>query len=593
MKKHILMLLCALVMLATPALAQENAYDKPITYAKSLLTEVFGYTQEEADAFEFKVTETDTQWQAQFSPKEHPEWIYYGTFQKADGGFLGSGSPFHTNYRKYPGENGIRDVLRAAAKNRWFADWSAAAKAAFGDMMLKMGISSTSALQVGLADKNYPAAQAVDDYFVSCYGEKYEWTPAVYQWRDQVLASNGFKLELAATDIASRQGIHTRPVQDDSKVWTTTVTEFLGEIPAELSQAFSHPKLEGWTGLCGAVLTFEGSSQASLPVERGLAAFAKGEERLLVVLYRESKSDTWSVSPVGEHALLKNRDFFITYDGQKHLFIIEYPVSGFESESFGCELVFMGKAEYPQPLCKLIDYRRTNRETGSGVVIDSEGERMQAGVYWYHVTTYQPDNPVKEEIAPAIVPHYLDFINAAQFPKSAEDCLKAATQSFKLPDGYGVTSGVHLRAETSSHSADLGMYEPGTLVQVLETLSGDSYPWYRVRAGLAEGYMSSTYVTYGNSADIAGALSISRPLSVAKVKQACALKTGTGWLDGTVMDLPAGEKMHVIATCGDWLHVVVPQEEIGWVMDVNGTDGYVKASEVMQAATSIQIDWLE
>jgi hypothetical protein len=593
MKKHLMTLLCALLIMTIPALAQESAYDKPITHAKSLLTEVFGYTQEEADAFEFHVTETDTQWKVQFNPKEHPEWIYTGAFNKADDKFAGSSTPFHTNYRKYPGENGIRDTLRAAEKNHWFSQWNEAAKSALGEIMNRMNISPNSALQAGLTDINYTAAQAVDDFFLSCFGESYMWPPAVYQWRGEVLKANSLSLVPTAFDISSRRGIRTRIVQAGGETYSTTVTEFLGEMPADFSQAFSHKKLEGWTGLCGAVLTFGESSKTHMPVERGLAAFAKGDERLLVALYRKSSTDEWSVSPVGGDALMKSRNFFITYDGQKHLFIIEYPISGFESEWFGCQLVFSGRAEYSQPLCKLIDYRRTNRETGSGVVIDSEGGQMQAGVYWYHIISYQPGIPAKEEIVPVIIPDYLDYIDAAQFPKSAEECLKAAAQTFTLPEGYGVTHGVHLRAKASSHSADLGMYEPGTLVQVLETLPGSQFPWYHVRAGLAEGYMSGSYVTYGSSADIAEALAVSLPLHVAKANKACALKKGTGWLDGSVMDITTGTKMHVIATCGDWLHVVVPQGDIGWMMDINGTDGYVKASDVTQADTSIQLDWLD
>jgi hypothetical protein len=592
MKRLFTTFLCALLLLAVPALAQEGAHDKTITHAKSLLTEVFGYTQQEADAFEFTVTETDTQWLVEFSPKEHPEWIYTGAFNKADDKFAGSSTPFHTSYNEYPGENGIRDTLRDAEKNHWFSQWNDASKAAFGDKMQKMNISINYALQAGLTDKNYTAAQALDDFFFSCYGERYMWSPAVYQWRDEVLKANSLSLVPEAFNISTRQGIHTRTVQDRGTASPFTATEFLGEIPPELTQAFTHPKLEGWTSLCGAVLTADESVKTPLPEERGLAAFAKGDERLLVALYRESPADAWSVSPVGVKALFPNRDFFITYDGQKHQFVIEYPISGFESESFGCEFVFMVRKVYPQPMCRLIEYRRSNRETGSGVIIDSDGGQMQAGAYWYHVITYQPGSTAKEEIVPAIFPGYLDYVDAAQFPKSAEECHTASAQSFTLPDGYGVTQGVHLRAETSSHSADLGMYEPGTLVQVLETLPGDPYPWYRVRVGLLEGYMSSTYVTYGSSADIAGAL-LHKPLNVAKAKKACALKKGTGWLDGPVMDITAGTKMHVIATCGDWLHVVIPQGEIGWAMDVKGTYGYVKASDVVQAGSSIQLDWME
>ena len=594
MARRFLVLLCALFMLALPALAQEGTrYDKPIMGAISNLTEVYGYTLEEAEAFDFTVTETDSQWQVQFSPKEHPEWIYTGAFRKPDGGYIsGNSTPFHTNYRKYPGEGGIRDVLNAALQNRWFVEWSEAARSAFVDMMLRMNITPSYALQSGLANKDYPAAQAVEDFFLSCYGDRYGWPPVLYQWRDEVLAKNGLVLEPASSDPASRQGIQTRTMRTGDGTWTYTVTEFLGEIPAELSQAFSHTMLEGWTGLCGALLTFNGSSQASLPADRGMAAFAKGEERLLVALYRKSPSEGWSVAPIGEKALLKNRDFFIACDGHELLFIIEYPISGSESESFECQLVYMGGTGDPQPICRLMAYRRINRETGSGVVIGSGSGWPQGGNYWY-ITTYQPDHPAQEENVPAFVPEYLEYIDAEQFPKSAESCRQAAAGAFTLPEGYGVVSGVHLRAQTSSHSADLGMYETGALVQVLKTLPGDPSPWYRVRAGQVEGYMSSSYVQYENSADAAGMLFRYVPLRVAKVKQDCALKKGTGWLDGKIIDLSAGTKMHVIATKGDWLHIMIPQGEIGWVMDVNGTDGYVKAAEVVQAATPIRLDWME
>jgi hypothetical protein len=588
-------LLCAMLLLSPAALAQESAYDKPITYAKSLLTEVYGYTQAEADVFVFQVTDTDTEWKVQFHPQEHPEGIYTGAFGKADGAFSGASSPFHTEYNKYPGENSIRDTLRAASQNQWFSTWNDAAKAAFGEYMPRMGITPSYSLQTGLQDSGYPAAQAVDDFFLSCYGEKSGWTQAVGEWHDEVLKENSLTLTPAAIDMDSRRGIRTHTAKGTNSDWTYTVTEFLSQTPPELAQVISHPQLTGWTNLCGALMTFDkpAGSKGSPPEDRGLAAFAKGDERLLVMLYREQSSEKWLIAPVGLKALLNNRDFYIAYDGQEGCFSIEYPISGFESEAFRCDVVLKRGAENLQPICKLKDYRRINRETGYSLTIDSEGGRLQAGDYWYHITTVEPGKPARAENVPAIEPDCLEFINVNGFPKNAEECRQAAAKSYTLPDGYGVAAGAHLRAETSSHSADLGMVEPGTLVQVLETVSGNPYPWYRVQIGFAQGYMSSTYVTYGSSADIAGAISLSGPLHVAKAKHDCALKKGTGWFDGSVADLKAGTKMHVIAVCGDWLYVVIPQGALGWVMDVNGTYGYVKASDVMRAATEIQLDWLE
>ena len=51
--------------------------------------------------------------------------------------------------------------------------------------------------------------------------------------------------------------------------------------------------------------------------------------------------------------------------------------------------------------------------------------------------------------------------------------------------------------------------------------------------------------------------------------------------------------MRVIMEKDDWLYVVVPREEYHdtWMMDVNGTYGYVKKSDVSIGTLEIQLDW--
>ena len=84
-----------------------------------------------------------------------------------------------------------------------------------------------------------------------------------------------------------------------------------------------------------------------------------------------------------------------------------------------------------------------------------------------------------------------------------------------------------------------------------------------------------------------------KPLTVAANRRPTSLKKGTGWLEGTAAELEAGTKMHVLCERGDWLYVVVPRDEISWLMDLDGTYGYVRATDVEQAATAIQLDWME
>ena len=58
--------------------------------------------------------------------------------------------------------------------------------------------------------------------------------------------------------------------------------------------------------------------------------------------------------------------------------------------------------------------------------------------------------------------------------------------------------------------------------------------------------------------------------------------------------LPAGTRLRVLAERGDWLHVTVADGPMGWLALTDGLeDGYVKAADVLIAATEAQLDWLE
>ena len=80
---------------------------------------------------------------------------------------------------------------------------------------------------------------------------------------------------------------------------------------------------------------------------------------------------------------------------------------------------------------------------------------------------------------------------------------------------------------------------------------------------------------------------------VAKAKKEIEVKNGTGWFDSTVGTFPAGTRMHVIMEDGDWLYVDIPRGEMNWLMDPEGTFGYVRKSDVIQAATACHLDWMD
>lgn len=580
MKKRGLTLLFALLLALAPlspgAQAQE---EEAMLSAKSLLTEVYGYSYEEAEnGFDYRVAETETERSVTFWPKEHPQWVYSASFDRDSGECKDGATPFGSGYSGYPGEGTVRWILSTAEEKDWFRTWDQTARDGLLEMLTTQGVTLEDGLESGLAAGGIGAAEAVQAFFTSCYGGEGDWPPSLFQWRDEVLAQNGLTLEKKLS--RPEPGITAYTVKDRGT--NCTVTLFNGETPEELAQAFGHPKLEGWTCLSGAMRRYGERTMNN----RGLAAFGRDDDRLLVML-TEDGDGGWRVLPVGEKALLKKRDLFITCDVSKWEFGIVYPISDVESERFVVSPGF----ERQSALCRLTEYRRMNVETGEGVVIDGKGERMDAGTRWYHATIYSAGAPAAEEIVKAVIPEYLDFIDAEAFPKDLEGCRAAG--GYAIPEGIGVASNVHLRAKTSSRSKDLGTYEAGTLVRVLELLPGDPSPWVHVQIGLEEGYMSGAYVQYEGTDCAMKLLEQYKPLTVAANRRPTSLKKGTGWLEGTAAELEAGTKMHVLCERGDWLYVVVPRDEISWLMDLDGTYGYVRATDVEQAATAIQLDWME
>lgn len=557
--------------------------------ALSLLTEVYGYTAEEADNFAFRCEEADGQWMMTFAPKAHPGWQYTAAFSAQTGAFISGETPFGVSaFSYYPGEATVRDGLRAAREKGWFTAKDEAAAADFAQWLEQWNVRPNAALQGWLYGDGVTAAQAVDGYFTSCYGEEYQWPAALKEWRDEELAAYGFTLEAPK---APAQGsrvylARSRRLGD----LPLTVTEFSTQAPEIVAPALAVPQLEGWRCLCGVYVAMDrqaaGTRFEDWP-DRGLIAFEKDGQRLLTAVMRTAEGES-QLYPIGDKALLTDRELTMTFDAQSELFKLVYPLSATERESFAVTLL---SGQYGGVLCRLENYTHVNDQTNEALLISRQSQNHGGEESWYYVNAYQNGVAAAERVYLRNAPPYLNFIDADHFPKTAEAC--EAETGFTLPEDYGVACDVHLRAKTSSHSKDLGMYRMGVLVQVLGTEPGSPYTWYHVRVGSAEGYMSGIYVDYPGAECGMKPLSQFEPLTVGKTKKAVALKKGTGWFDGTIMQLSAGTKLHVMADTGGWLHVMIPTGDIGWMMDINGTDGYVRAGDVALGATALQLDWME
>lgn len=331
---------------------------------------------------------------------------------------------------------------------------------------------------------------------------------------------------------------------------------FEGEIPEELRQALSAPELAGWTPLCGCLLSTGG-------LQTGLAALERDGRRLLVMFRRSGQDAPWRLFSLGETGLYADRDFYITAGSNGRMFEIVYPLSATERE------VFALYCQEDIDLCRVDGYLRINDLGCDGAEVAYDKDNG-----YTVIMTYADGRHQYRKVEKAANP-YLPGFDANAFPKTLSDCWQAPESL--LPEGYGVTHEVHLRAGRSTRSKDLGMYFAGTVVRILGEEPGSPSNWYHVRVGSVEGYMSCDYVDDLRENPCAATRAV---LPVGEAVRETVLKGGTGWFAKSLETLPAQTRFHVLAECGDWLHVMLPQGELGWMMDENGLDGYIRADDV-------------
>lgn len=561
--------LCLTLLLTFLFPAAFAAREDQIESLKAGLTEVYGYTLEDAEAFEFS---DDGHGTLRYWHKDDPQWVYTRIYL---GGPEADLTPFFEgNWSDYPGEASIRDALYSAKEHHWFSNWDQAAMKAFRDRIALLGnIRPTVALSHGLTQGNITAAQAVEEFFISCLGPPALWTLSAREWRDKVLKQNGLQLEPAYALPKDT------PIQVEASFGEPmTRVEFVQRIPEQIQPLFSHPRLEGWVclgGVINEIIQPDGKTRGV-----GVAGFEKEQRRLLVSFAKKPEEAGWEMFPVSENALRTDRDILFSGDNTSIMVRIAYILEDGSREEF---TVLPVGTKNRGLLCRLVSYQRINEGT-------SEVFRAENKAEGWELTGMDAKGTSIETSQHYAVFSFMDAItDIAQFPTTYEAWNRL--RGSLLPENTALLLGVNLRQQTSSRSKSLGEMNPGTLAKILGWEKGDPHPWLHAQVGLKTGYVSSIYVKTADAEDF-GDIVTSNPLLVAKAKKNISLKSGTGWLDGSVMDLPAGTKMHVISEEGGWFYVVVPQGEIGWLMDVEGTYGYVHPGDVTLAATAIQTDWI-
>lgn len=570
MKRFLIITLCLLI-IGSAACAE--SYD-PRNSAMNMLTEVFGYTEDEVSQFIFDDNGVGTM---KYYPADHPNWIYVLTYNGDR--WLDATTPFKTAYEAYPGEGAVRETLRMAKENKWFTEWTPANREALRAYMENWnGIHIRRPFLNLLGMDEADPAQIINEFFACCYGEESGWPIALIEWRNKVLAQYGVSINIVGNVPAS--GITAFTLEKGMYLQQTEVYEFKGEVPDELAAVFSRePNLSGWTCVCGAMQHADYVNQ-KFPDTLGLAAFEKDGQRQLVVIDRIN--GIWSLLPLGTKALYQDpaMELSINYDpANSSDFIIRYDcadgVRQFHVSINAPSDDLCGHYAF----CEIRKYRYVSGNQQDSLWIDLE---WSTGLWTY---TAQHGSDMKKDSGEVCFSCWLGVCDIADFPDSIE---KMRAIPNLLPEGCAVAGGVHFRKDHSSRSKELGTLKSGTIIQIKDRVPGDPFEWIHTSIGAINGYVASNYTSLGSDTIH---INMEYPLPIAVCANSLRLQSDTGLFNKTVSELPAGTKMHIIMDQGDWLYVDVPRGDISWLMDVDGTYGYIRKSDVKVVAIESYLDW--
>lgn len=141
---------------------------------KMSLTEIYGYSQEDADAFVMNFDGMNII----CYPAGHPDWEYQWNNWLLY-------TPFATDYEYYPGEGVVRGFLTMAREYNWLNDPSARNRTIMQTWFSNCDITMNEELSTYMDNGGYTAEQFIYAYFRSCYGPDENWPVHLKEWLNE------------------------------------------------------------------------------------------------------------------------------------------------------------------------------------------------------------------------------------------------------------------------------------------------------------------------------------------------------------------------------------------------------------------------
>jgi len=225
--------------------------------------------------------------------------------------------------------------------------------------------------------------------------------------------------------------------------------------------------------------------------------------------------------------------------------------------------------------------------------------RLKDGSVWEFLSTYQSSWRFYQYIGPDgfvcrlnsgrmnTDSHYFyvpcsawlgNWPDLSRFPTSDEEASDFMGQCWAGVNDRCLVWGANLRTKPTGSARSLGQYHVA-LAEVLEEKPGKQLPWYHVRIGNAEGWISGPYVV--SPTDQEGfAFNGSLGIPWAQAQTDCPLYAAMSDKNA-LMILPPQTFMQVLAYTEDgWAHVLVTDRPQDFSLAALGTYGYVRLDSI-------------
>ncbi len=374
-------------------------------------------------------------------------------------------------------------------------------------------------------------------------------------------------------------------IKEDMSIYYE-MSKFDTEQPDDLMEVMAKTPWAGWQCVKG--IRQEERVKTTNVLKGGVALVAvQKDSQTMLLQFMCLDGKMWECIPAAEEkALLTGRDydFDAILDSSYPRVEMVYPC-----EDGGCE-VFRLSLNHREKEPIMLEHYRHEYADGSVLTI---GATINS-ILFFHIETKSPSGTVTaEESLPYLFPTFLEALDADRYPRTMDEVHSFVTSNPRtVPAGYGILSSSNMREKTSSQSRSLGFYYFGTPAKILGMAPGKREPWYKVQVGQTVGYISGSYILPAENMF----LHIPYPcatLTVGRTNIDCELKTGAASSAETTANLAAGTAMYVLADCGDWLHVCIPRDEVGYFMDIEGTYGYLRTQDVTQADTPLRLKYAD